>query len=52
VSLQAFQDDGDGAVPVGDNVRVSEFTWERGELGPMVELVADGLAAGRERKMV
>jgi hypothetical protein len=25
---------------------------QRGELGPMVELVADGLAAGRERKMV
>ena len=30
VSLQAFQDDGDddGAVPVGDNVRVSDFTWD------------------------
>jgi hypothetical protein len=30
VSLQAFKDSGTsaGAVPVGDNVRVSEFTWD------------------------
>ena len=28
VSLQAFKDTGAGAVPVGDNVRVSQFTWD------------------------
>jgi hypothetical protein len=28
VSLQAYEDTGDGAVPVGANVRVSEFTWD------------------------
>ena len=28
VSLQAFKDSGSGAVPVGGNVRVTEFTWD------------------------
>ena len=28
VSLQAFKDAGNGAVPVGGNVRVSQFTWD------------------------
>jgi hypothetical protein len=28
VSLQAFKDSGAGAVPVGGNVRVSQFTWD------------------------
>jgi hypothetical protein len=28
VSLQAFKDDGSGAVKVGGNVRVSKFTWD------------------------
>ena len=28
VSLQAFKDSGSGAVPIGKNVRVSEFTWD------------------------
>jgi hypothetical protein len=28
VSLQAFKDTGRGAVPVGSNVRVSQFTWD------------------------
>ncbi|HEY6638322.1 MAG TPA: sialidase family protein [Solirubrobacterales bacterium] len=28
VSLQAFKDNGAGAVTVGDNVRVSQFTWD------------------------
>ena len=28
VSLQAFKDSGSGAVPVGTNVRVSEYTWD------------------------
>src|SRR5262249_15566269 len=28
ISLQAFKDSGTGAVPVGGNVRVSQFTWD------------------------
>ena len=28
VSLQAFRDDGSGAVPVGDNARITEFAWD------------------------
>jgi hypothetical protein len=28
VSLQAFRDSGAGAVPVGGNVRASQFTWD------------------------
>lgn len=28
VSLQAFEDTGGGAVPVGQNVRVSQFSWD------------------------
>ena len=28
VSLQAYKDSGAGAVPVGGNVRVSQFTWD------------------------
>ncbi|MGH2577162.1 MAG: sialidase family protein, partial [Actinomycetota bacterium] len=28
VSLQAFRDDGGGAVAVGDNARITEFTWD------------------------
>jgi hypothetical protein len=28
VSLQAYKDSGGGALPVGKNVRVSEFTWD------------------------
>ena len=27
-SLQAYKDSGSGAVPVGSNVRISEFTWD------------------------
>ena len=27
-SLQAYKDSGSGAVPVGGNVRISEFTWD------------------------
>jgi hypothetical protein len=27
-TLQAFKDTGDGAVPVGGNVRISQFTWD------------------------
>lgn len=28
VSLQAFRDSGSGAVPIGSNVRISQFTWD------------------------
>jgi hypothetical protein len=28
VSLQAFTDDGGGAVPVGENARITEFAWD------------------------
>lgn len=28
VSLQAFKDSGSGAVPVGGNVRISDFSWD------------------------
>jgi hypothetical protein len=28
VSLQAYRDSGSGAVPVGSNVRISQFTWD------------------------
>jgi hypothetical protein len=27
-TLQAFKDSGNGAVPIGSNVRISEFTWD------------------------
>ena len=27
-SLQAYKDSGNGAVPVGGNVRISQFTWD------------------------
>jgi hypothetical protein len=37
VSLQAFQDNGDGAVPVGDNVRVSQFTWDPEQPGQTID---------------
>jgi hypothetical protein len=36
VSLQAFRDIGAGAVPVGANVRVSEFTWDPEQPGQKV----------------
>jgi hypothetical protein len=36
VSLQPFRDDGGGAVPVGGNVRVSEFTWDPEQPGQTI----------------
>jgi hypothetical protein len=36
VSLQAFKDSGAGAVPVGNNVRVSEFTWDPEQPGQTI----------------
>jgi hypothetical protein len=35
-SLQAYKDTGSGAVPVGDNVRMSEFTWDPEQPGQHV----------------
>jgi hypothetical protein len=37
VSLQAFKDNGNGAVRVGDNVRVSEFTWDPEQPGQTID---------------
>jgi hypothetical protein len=36
VSLQAFRDSGAGAVPVGGNVRVSQFTWDPEQPGQTI----------------
>jgi hypothetical protein len=36
VSLQAFKDSGSGAVPVGGNVRVSQFTWDPEQPGQTI----------------
>jgi hypothetical protein len=37
VSLQAFKDGGNGAVPVGPNVRVSQFTWDPEQPGQTID---------------
>jgi hypothetical protein len=36
VSLQAFEDTGSGAVPVGGNIRVSQFTWDPEQPGQTI----------------
>jgi len=36
VSLQAYKDSGAGAVPVGSNVRISEFTWDPEQPGQTI----------------
>jgi hypothetical protein len=36
VSLQAYRDSGAGAVPVGGNVRVSQFTWDPEQPGQTI----------------
>jgi hypothetical protein len=36
-SLQAFKDSGSGAVPVGGNVRISEFTWDPEQPGQTID---------------
>jgi hypothetical protein len=36
VSLQAFRDTGSGAVPVGANVRVSQFSWDPEQPGQTI----------------
>jgi len=35
--LQAFKDSGAGAVPVGGNVRISEFTWDPEQPGQTID---------------
>jgi len=37
VSLQAFKDRGNGAVPVSGNVRVSRFTWDPEQPGQTID---------------
>jgi hypothetical protein len=37
VSLQAFKDGGNGAVRVGPNVRVSQFTWDPEQPGQTID---------------
>jgi hypothetical protein len=37
VSLQAYKDSGSGAVPVGANVRASQFTWDPEQPGQTVD---------------
>jgi len=36
-TLQAFKDSGAGAVPVGGNVRISEFTWDPEQPGQTID---------------
>jgi hypothetical protein len=36
VSLQAYQDSGSGAVPVGANVRITKFSWDPQQPGQTV----------------
>jgi hypothetical protein len=37
VSLQAFRDAGSGAVPVGSNVRMSQFSWDPEQPGQTID---------------
>jgi hypothetical protein len=46
VSLQAFKDSGAGAVPLGSNVRVSEFTWDPDQPGQKVDGLSQYPCAG------
>ena len=46
VSLQAFNDSGEGAVPVGPNVRVSEFTWDPEQPGQTIDGIDQMACAG------
>src|SRR5260370_27539978 len=43
VSVQAFKDGGSGAVPVGANIRASNFTWDPQQPGLLVK--PDGTTA-------
>jgi hypothetical protein len=46
VSLQAFKDSGGGAVPVGSNVRISDFTWDPEQPGQKVDGLSQYPCAG------
>jgi hypothetical protein len=48
VSLQAFQDDGGGAEPVGGNVRVSQFTWDPEQPGQTIDGIDQMACAAHE----
>jgi hypothetical protein len=45
-SLQAYKDSGSGAVPVGANVRISEFTWDPEQPGQHVDGLSQYPCAG------
>jgi hypothetical protein len=46
VSLQAYKDTGAGALPVGTNVRVSQFTWDPDQPGQKVAGLSQYPCAG------
>jgi hypothetical protein len=45
-SLQAYKDSGAGAVPVGGNVRISEFTWDPEQPGQHLDGLSQYPCAG------
>jgi hypothetical protein len=45
-SLQAYKDSGSGAVPVGTNVRISEFTWDPEQPGQHLDGLSQYPCAG------
>lgn len=47
-SLQAYKDSGAGAVPVGSNVRVSQFTWDPEQPGQHVGGLSQYPCAGHQ----
>jgi len=48
VSLQAYKDGGAGAVPVGGNVRVSQFTWDPDQSQQKVGGITQYACAGHD----
>ncbi len=46
VSLQAFKDSGAGAVPVGGNVRMSQFTWDPDQPQQKIDGITQVACAG------
>jgi hypothetical protein len=46
LSLQAFRDSGGGAVPVGSNVRASEFSWDPEQPGQTIDGIDQMACAG------
>ena len=47
-TLQAFKDTGSGAQPVGENVRISEFSWDPEQPGQHVDGVSQYACAGHQ----